>query len=57
MKATYYNSAEQVIFPFSPMTRFMSKIFGKELFVVKCKNCKKIPTELYGAFCIECSKK
>jgi hypothetical protein len=56
MKATYYNSAEQVIF-ISPMTRFLSKIFGKELFVVKCKNCKKIPTELYGAFCIECSKK
>jgi len=47
---TYYKKAEHVIH-FNPLTRFLVKIFGPEKFVIRCKTCGKIPTEVYGNYC------
>jgi hypothetical protein len=44
----YYDSVENVIFLFSPITRFLIKIgMPRDWFVVKCPDCKRIPME-YG---------
>jgi len=56
MKARYFKSAEDVIL-IDPIQRFWAKIFGKDRIVRKCKDCKKIPTDLYGEYCLDCSKK
>lgn len=55
-KAKYYKNVNDVII-ISPTIRFFSNIFGKTLFVVKCKTCKKIPTEIYGEYCLDCVPK
>ena len=55
MKATYYN-ADQVLHTFSPIKRFLSKFLPKHWFVIKCLNCKKIPTEVFGGHCWDCFK-
>lgn len=55
-KARYYNSPNQVLF-YNPTIRFLARVFGNKYFVVKCKDCKKIPTDLYGFRCLDCSKK
>lgn len=56
MKARYFKDAEQVMF-FHPFQRFLAKIFGQDRIVKKCKDCKRIPTDLYGEYCLDCSKK
>ena len=56
MKAEYFKTAEDVIF-FSPITRFWSKIFGKDKYVLKCKDCNKIPTEIVSGYCWSCLPK
>jgi hypothetical protein len=56
MKARYFKSAEDVIL-IDPMQRFWAKIFGKDRLVTKCKDCKKIPTELINGYCRECLPK
>ena len=55
-KARYFDSADQVLL-IHPMERFMAKIFGKDRIVIKCKDCKRIPTDLYGSYCLDCSIK
>ena len=39
------------------MQRFWAKIFGKDRLVIKCKDCKQIPTELIDGYCWECLPK
>ena len=56
MKARYFKSAEDVNL-LNPMQRFWAKIFGKEILLIKCKDCKKIPTELIGGYCWDCLPK
>lgn len=56
MKSRYFDSAEQVIFT-NPINRFLAKIFGKNIMVHKCKDCKRIPTDVYGEYCLDCSIK
>lgn len=56
-KATYFDSAENVLHTFNPIARFLSKFLPKDWFVIKCQSCKKIPTEVYGGKCLDCSKK
>ena len=53
MKAQYYNP-EQVLHTFSPIRRFLSNYLPKEWFVIKCKECKQIPTEVIGEHCWDC---
>jgi len=55
MKAEYFNSVEQVLLSFNPIGRFLSKFLPRDWFVMKCKDCKKIPTEIYGGKCLDCS--
>ena len=52
MKAKYYNKPEDVLF-YNPFIRLLTKIFGPKHFVVKCKVCGKIPTEIYGDTCLD----
>ena len=52
MRTTYYNKPEDVLF-IDPLTRFLTKIFGAEHFVIRCKVCNKIPTDVYGDTCIK----
>lgn len=53
MKATYFSSHENVIFH-SGFINFLTKFFGKKAFVVHCKTCGKIPTEIYdGEKCFD----
>ena len=56
MKTKYFKSAEDVVF-LDPMQRFWAKIFGKERLVIKCKDCKQIPTEVFGGYCWDCLPK
>lgn len=56
MKAQYYKK-EQVLHLFSPLDRFLSKYLPKEWFVIKCKDCKQIPTELISGYCLDCFPK
>jgi len=44
--AEYYESADNVLHTFSPVKRFLSKYFPKDWFVIKCKSCKRIPSEV-----------
>lgn len=55
-KARYFESAEHVML-IHPIHRFLAKIFGKDRIVHKCKDCKRIPTDVYGEYCLDCSKK
>ena len=49
--SNYYESPEQVLF-ISPVTRFLTRIFGKKWFVKRCKVCKKIPSTIWdGKYC------
>jgi hypothetical protein len=67
MKAEYFESANNVLHTFSPISRWLSKYFPKDWFVIKCKECKKIPTEVVSSFdnvnlkssyhCLDCSPK
>jgi hypothetical protein len=50
MKASYYNKAEQVLHTFNPIFRWLSKYLPKDWFVIKCKSCNKIPTEVISNF-------
>jgi hypothetical protein len=52
MKARYFKSADDVLF-LNSIPRFLARIFGNEALVIKCKVCKKIPTEVYGNVCLE----
>ena len=52
MKAEYYNKPENVLF-INPITRLLVKIFGAKYFVIKCRVCGKIPTEIYGDACLD----
>lgn len=52
MKAKYFNKPEDVLF-FNPITRLLSKIFGAKHFVIKCRVCGKIPTDVYGDTCLD----
>ena len=53
MKAKYYNKPENVLF-YNPTTRLLARIFGAKYFVIKCKDCKQIPTELINGYCWDC---
>lgn len=55
-KTRYFKSAQDVIF-INPIQRFCAKIFGKDRLVIKCKDCKKIPTEVIGGYCWNCLPK
>lgn len=55
MKARYFENADQVMF-IHPINRFLTKLFGKDIMVHKCKDCKKIPTDVYGKYCLDCLK-
>lgn len=56
-KARYFKSAEDVIL-IDPMQRFWAKIFGKDRLVIKCKECKQIPTDVIGGgYCWDCLPK
>jgi hypothetical protein len=55
-KARYFDSADQVLL-IHPLERFIARIFGKDRIVIKCKDCKRIPTDLYGSYCLDCSIK
>ena len=55
MEAKYFKSADDVGF-IDPMQRFWAKILGKNKVVITCKNCKKIPTEIFGGYCLDCKK-
>lgn len=46
----YYEKPENVLF-FSPVVRLLVRIFGPEHFVMRCKTCNKIPTDMYGEYC------
>ena len=50
MVSRYYKKSEDVLF-FNPITRFLAKVFGPEKFIIRCKECGKIPTEMYGEYC------
>jgi|TARA_R110000851_G_scaffold73614_2_gene162379 hypothetical protein len=52
MKAKYYSKPEHVLF-YNPKITLLSKIFGAKHFVIKCKACGKIPTEMHGDFCLD----
>ena len=52
MKARYFESANDVLF-FDPIVRLLARVFGPERFVIKCKTCGKIPTEVYGNKCVD----
>jgi len=52
MKAEYYSNPENVLF-INPIIRLLARIFGAKHFVVKCKVCGKIPTEIYGDTCLD----
>jgi hypothetical protein len=45
-----YFKKDNVIF-MNPIIRFLSKIFGKENFVIRCEVCNKIPCDIYGNRC------
>jgi len=55
MNASYYKKTEDVLF-FSPITRLLAKVFGAKYFIYKCKTCRKIPTEIYGKYCLDHKK-
>jgi len=48
----YYKSPEQIML-IHPMDRVIAKLFGKESMIYRCKECKKIPTEMYGQHCFK----
>jgi len=52
MKAKYYSKPEHVLF-YNPLTRLLARIFGAKHFVIKCRVCGKIPTEIYGDTCLD----
>ena len=52
MKAKYYSKPEHVLF-YNPITRLLARIFGAKHFVIKCRVCGKIPTEIYGDTCLD----
>lgn len=52
MKTKYYNKPEHVLF-FDPLTRLLANIFGAKQFVIKCRVCGKIPTDVYGYTCLD----
>lgn len=52
MNARYFEKPEHVLF-INPIVRFLSKIFGAKRLVVRCKTCGKIPTDLYGSYCLD----
>lgn len=52
----YYKNPNDVLF-YNPTVRFLAKIFGSKYFVQRCKECKQIPTEMYGEYCQEHIKK
>jgi hypothetical protein len=52
MKAKYYNKPENVLF-YNPIIRLLAIIFGAKHFVIKCRVCGKIPTEIYGDTCLD----
>lgn len=54
--SNYYRNYDNVILLY-PADRFFAKIFGKKLFVHRCKDCNRIPKDVYGSRCLECSKK
>jgi hypothetical protein len=54
-KSRYFKSADNVSF-INPIKRFLAKIFGKRL-VIKCKDCKQIPTEVISGYCWDCLPK
>ena len=56
-KATYFNSADDVLHTFNPIARFLSKFLPKDWFVIKCQSCNKIPTEVLEGKCRDCFKK
>ena len=53
-KARYFKSADDVLF-FHPIPRFLARIFGNEALVIKCKECKQIPTVIISGYCWDCS--
>ena len=52
MKAKYYSKPENVLF-YSLITRLLARIFGAKYFVIKCRVCGRIPTEMYGDTCLD----
>jgi hypothetical protein len=48
----YFKSSKYVI-GFSWVHKLWINIFG----AIKCETCKRIPTELHGTKCVECSIK
>jgi hypothetical protein len=53
----YYSKPEHVLF-FDPITRLLAKLFGASAFVIKCKDCKRIPTEFTSeGKCLSCDQK
>ena len=52
MRASYYSKPEYVLF-YDPITRLLARIFGAKHFVIKCRVCGKIPTEIYGDTCLD----
>jgi len=50
MGAQFYKEPKDVLF-YHPFERFLAKIFGANSMVMRCKTCKKIPTEQYGDYC------
>jgi len=53
-KAIYFESADDVLF-LNSIPRFLARIFGNEALVIKCKECKQIPTEIISGYCWNCS--
>ena len=59
MGAQYFKKAEDVLHLFNPVTRFLIKyeIVSADSCVIKCKECKKIPTEILSGYCRDCLPK
>lgn len=49
MKAVYYKNAKDVLF-INPIYRFIAKLFGPNIIVVKCKTCGKFQLSYMANF-------
>lgn len=50
MRKSEYLELENVLHTFNPLKRALSRFLPKEWFVVKCKKCKQIPTEIISCY-------
>jgi hypothetical protein len=59
MKAQYFKKAEDVLHLFNPIARLLIKykVCSANSCVIKCKECKRIPTEVIDDYCWDCLPK